>query len=114
MSKAPLWPVVDADQFLAGVVHLFAGRPDLPEKIIDALARDKAADKAASLFDYLFVPASREAFGAENYFAGYRVLRPEEVDLAVGAQNPSEVVGSAHETSVRREVRTLPITEDDG
>jgi hypothetical protein len=36
------------------------------------------------------------------------VLRPEEVDLAVGAQNPSEVVGSAHETSVRREVRTLP------
>jgi hypothetical protein len=99
MSKAPLWPVVDADQFLTGVVSLFAGRPDLPEKILNALARDKGAGKPATLFDYLFVPASGEAFGAEHYFAGYRVMRPEEIDLAVGALDPGEVVGGAHKTS---------------
>jgi hypothetical protein len=112
MSKAPLWPVVDSDQFLYGVVRLFADRPDLPQKILNTLARDKGAGKPAALFDYLFVPASREAFGAENYFAGYRVLRPEEVDLAMGALDSSEVVAGTHKTSGRQEVRTLPGKED--
>jgi hypothetical protein len=50
--------------------------------------------------DYLFVPASGEAFGAENYFAGYRVTRPEKVDLATGTSNAAEVVAGTHETSV--------------
>jgi hypothetical protein len=81
------------------VVCLSAGRPDLPEKILSPLARDKGSDKPASLFDYLFVPASGEAFGAEHYFAEYRVLRPEEIDLAVGALNAAEVVAGTHETS---------------
>jgi hypothetical protein len=49
MSKAPLWPVVDSDQFLYGVVRLFADRPDLPQKILNTLARDKgAADSCPS------------------------------------------------------------------
>jgi hypothetical protein len=98
---APLWPVVDADQFLTGVVKLFAARPDLPEKIIGALARDKGARKRSALFDYLFVPAADEAFGAEHHFAGYRVLRPEEVDIAIRAPDSSQVIESAHETSKR-------------
>lgn len=84
-APAPLWPVVDADRFLYGVVCLFAERPDLPQKIIGALSRDKAAGKRTALFDYLFVAAPGEAFGAEHYFAGYRVLHPEEVDVAIRA-----------------------------
>jgi nucleotide-binding universal stress UspA family protein len=100
MSKAPLLPVVDADQFLYGVVRLFTGRPDLPEKILSPLARDKGSDKPA-----LFVIASGEAFGAEHYFAEYRVLRPEEIDLAVGALNATAVVVGTHEASARREMR---------
>ena len=78
------------------VVRLFAARPDLPEKIIDALARDKSSEKISTLFDYLFVPASGKAFGAEHYFAGYRVMRLEEIDLAVGALDASEVVAGTH------------------
>jgi hypothetical protein len=67
------------------------------------------------LFDYLFVEATGEAFGAEHYFfAGYRVLRPEEVDLAIGALDASEVVAGTHGTSKRREVRTLPDREGSG
>jgi hypothetical protein len=96
--KAPLWPVVDADQFLHGVVCLFAARPDLPQKIIGALARDKRSGKITSLFDYLFVAAPGETVGAEHYFAGYRVLRPEEIDFAVGALDYGEVVTDAHGT----------------
>lgn len=87
-ATGPLWPVVDTNEFLIGVVALFAGRPDLPQKIIDALAADKTADKSTTLFNYLFVPASREAFGAEYHFASYRVLRPEEVDIAIRASKP--------------------------
>jgi hypothetical protein len=79
------------------VVRLFAARPDLPEKIIDALARDKSSEKISTLFDYLFVPTSGEAFGAEHYFfAGYRVMLLEEIDLAVGALDASEVVAGTH------------------
>lgn len=91
MSESPLWPVVDADQFLTGVVCLFAGRPDLPQKIIDALARDKISGQRTSLFDYLFVAASGEADGAKDYFAGYRVRCPEEIDLALGALDVCKV-----------------------
>jgi hypothetical protein len=104
---APLWPVVDADQFLVGVVDLFAARPDLPEKIISALARDKAAGESTALFDYLFIAAPGEAFGAEHHFAGYRVLHPEEVDIAIRAPDSGQVIESAHETSGRQEVPTL-------
>jgi hypothetical protein len=100
--KAPLWPVVDADEFLYGVVCLFVGRPDFPQKIIGALTRDKASGKSTTLFDYLFVAASGEAFGAEHHFAGYRVLHPEEVDIAIRASDSGQVVKGAHETSGRK------------
>jgi hypothetical protein len=96
--NTPLWPVVEADGFLYGVVCLFAERPDLPQKIIGALACDKAAGKRSALFDYLFVAAPGEAFGAEHYFAGYRVLHPEEVDVAIRASDSGQVVKGAHDT----------------
>jgi hypothetical protein len=99
--KAPLWPVVDADEFLYGAVCLFASRPDFPQKIIGALTRDKAAGKSTALFDYLFVAAPGEAFGAEHYFAGYRVRHPEEVDVAIRASDSSQMVKGAHDTSGR-------------
>jgi hypothetical protein len=98
---APLWPVVDADQFLVGVVNLFAARPDLPHKIIGALARDKSTGKSTTLFDYLFIAAPSEAFGAEHHFAGYRVLHPEEVDIAIRAPESGQVIESAHDISRR-------------
>ena len=57
---------------------------DLPAKIVSAFVRDKEPDQSTSLFYYLFVPASGEAFGTEHYFAGYRIMRPDEIDLAIG------------------------------
>jgi hypothetical protein len=98
---APLWPVVNADELLIGVVSLFAGRPDLPQKIIDSLARDEIGGKTASVFDYLFVAASSKADGAKDYFAGYRVRRPEEIDLTLGAFSAREVIEGAHGASPR-------------
>jgi hypothetical protein len=90
--------VVEADRFLYAVVCLFADRPDLPQKIISARARDEAAGKRSALFDYLFVAATCEAFGAEHDLAGYRIKRPEEIDLAIRAPEFGQVVEDTHES----------------
>lgn len=102
MSETPLWPVVDADELLIGVVHLFARRPDLPQKILNALASDKIASKRLPLFNLLFLPAT-EADGAKHYFAGYRVQRPKEIDLALGAANAGEMIEGNHDASMRKD-----------
>jgi CheY-like chemotaxis protein len=81
------------DQIRSGL----SARPDLPQKIISALARDKASVKSAALFGYLFAATSGEAFGAEHYFAVYRVKRPEEIDVAIRAPDVGQVVDDAHE-----------------
>lgn len=59
-------------------------RLDLPAKIVGAFVHDKEPDQSTSLFNYLLVPTSGEAFRTEHYFAGYRIMRPDEIDLAIG------------------------------
>ena len=99
MTSAPLWPVVKADELLLGVVHLFAARPDLPQKVIGALARQEGPSKIGPVFDHLFVVASGEADGAKDNFAGYRVRRPEEIDAALRALDSGQVIQSSHKAS---------------
>ena len=79
---------------------------DLPAKIVSAFGRDKEPDQSTSLFYYLFVPASGEAFGTEHYFAGYRIMRPDEIDLAIGALDFGEV-SDVYQTSVQADFRLM-------
>jgi hypothetical protein len=75
---------------------LFAARPDLPWKIISALSGDKVSGKRAALFGYLFGAPPGEAFGAEHDLAGYRVKRPEKLDIAIRTPDVGQVVENAH------------------
>ncbi|MEO6783537.1 MAG: hypothetical protein ABI407_18805 [Bradyrhizobium sp.] len=73
------------------------GRPDLPQKIIGALARDKVAGKSAALCDHLCPAATCEAFRAEDDLAVYRVKRPEELHIAIRTTDFGQVVEDTHE-----------------
>ena len=86
-----------ATEFAA--VDLFARRPDLPQKLINELAADEFGEQRGSVFDYLLVAAARATYGTEDYFiAGYRLLRPEEVEIAMGAlEVQPKIVESAHD-----------------
>jgi hypothetical protein len=64
-----------------------------------ALWRDKVSGKSAALFGYLFAATTCEAFTAEHYFAGRRVKRPEELDIAIRTPDVGQVVEDAHESS---------------
>ena len=94
--SAPLWPVVDADALLTGVIELLAGRPDLAQKLLDLRRRDESAGKTSTLYSYLFEIAPRSANGAENYIAAIRRRSTEQLDLAVGTLNRDEVVEGGH------------------
>jgi hypothetical protein len=83
---------------------LFAARPDLPQKVISALARDKVSGKSTALFGHLCAAATRQAFGAEHNLAGYRVERTEELDVAIGTPDFGQVVEDAHEDSLSGQV----------
>jgi hypothetical protein len=78
---------------------LSAARPDLPQKVIRAPAGDKVSGKSATLFGYVFAATTCEAFGAEHYFAGYRVKRPKELDIAIWTPEVGDVVEDAHDSS---------------
>jgi hypothetical protein len=78
---------------------LSAARPDLPQKVISAPAGDKVSGKSATLFGYVFAATTCEAFGAEHYFAGYRIKRPKELDSAIWTPAVGHVVEDAHESS---------------
>jgi hypothetical protein len=78
---------------------LSAARPDLPQKVISALAGDKVSGKSAALFGYLCEAATCEAFGAEHYLAGYRIKRPEDIDFAIRTPEFGQVVEDTHESS---------------
>jgi hypothetical protein len=79
--------------------RISVGRPDLPQKVISALARDKVSGKSAALFGYLCAAAPGEAFGAEHYLAAYRIKRAKEVDIAIRAPDFGQVVEDTHESS---------------
>jgi hypothetical protein len=74
------------------------GRPDLPQEIIGALARDKDAGKSAALCSHLWPAATCEAFRAEDDLAVYRVKRPEELHNAIRTQDFGQMVEDTHET----------------
>ena len=96
MSAPPLWPVVDADELLGPVIELCLARPDLAQKILNSVARDKRANKVASFYDHIFEVAPRSALGTKNYIAAIRPRSAEHIDLALRALDASEVVRDSH------------------
>jgi hypothetical protein len=76
-------------------------RPDLPLKIISALAGDKVSGECAALLGYNCAAAPGEAFRAEHDLACYRVKRPEELNIAIRTPDIGQVVEDAHMLGTR-------------
>jgi hypothetical protein len=89
-------------------VCLFAARPDLPQKIIGALARDEVSGQRTALLHYVFVSTPCEAFWAEHDWAGYQVKCPQQRNLAMGALEFGQVISDAHETLMAAKEKTTP------
>jgi hypothetical protein len=92
----PLYPYVDAEDLLRGMVELFALYPHLPKHLNGLLAGHEASGEGFSVFNHVFVGASNKAVVAEDYLASYRLRTVEELQITSAATDIDSMVFDTH------------------
>lgn len=92
----PLQAAIDPAEMRHVLEHAITFDPSLLDELLEIIGKEITPRKAAALFDYLFVPASRPADGTDNIVVGFRLRNADERLLARAALNGEKLGEGVH------------------